>query len=330
MIILSSREIAALLASRERELVEVVKFAYLAHSRKHTSLPHSVFLRFPHSDVNRIIALPAYLGEEFNVAGVKWISSFPGNVRNGLPRASAVIVLNDMRTGVPIAMLEGALISAKRTAASAVLAAGWLCESSPPRTMAFLGGGRINQEIAGFVGALMPSIESIVLFDPDGLAAHSLANEVGQIMPRCEVTIASRLPEAIAHADLVSIATTASRPYLDDAASFKPGAVVLHVSLRDFTAEAIHKCWNLVDDVDHVCRESTSLHKAAIEAGHHHFIAGTLAELIEGRLEQPVFPTPTLRVFSPFGLGVLDLAVASWVVKAAEERGLGQRFAFTE
>jgi ornithine cyclodeaminase len=107
----------------------------------------------------------------------------------------------------------------------------------------------------------------------------------------------------------------------------QPGAVVLHVSLRDLHPSAILGAVNVVDDADHVCRERTSLHLAEQEVGDRSFIHAPIGALVRGGRLVARRPGDVV-VFSPFGLGVLDLALAAWVRAAAEGRGLGERVAF--
>lgn len=106
MLIIGRAVVRDILDGDDARVVDLVRHAYLLHEQGRTSLPHSVFLRFPQQPRDRIIGLPAYLGADPPVSGIKWISSFPGNLAAGLERASAAILLNSMRTGHPVALVE--------------------------------------------------------------------------------------------------------------------------------------------------------------------------------------------------------------------------------
>lgn len=323
ILLLRGGEVAALLSGRESEIVNAVAGAYRVHGQARSSLPHSTFLRFPGDDLNRIIALPAYLGDGFDVAGMKWIASFPGNLARGLARASAVMVINSCETGRPTAILEGSVVSAQRTAASAALAARELTAGLGPIPEAgLIGTGLINFETARFLQSVLPSIERVLLYDLDPARAERFARRVEDELPGLGAEVVASRDELLARSRLTAFATTAGEPHVQTLAPCPPGTTVLHTSLRDLSPEVILASDNVVDDPDHVCRARTSVHLTEQATGSRDFIRCTLADVLSGR--EPARPDPErTTVFSPFGLGVLDLAVAQLVLEGARENGVG-------
>ncbi|MGW7367615.1 2,3-diaminopropionate biosynthesis protein SbnB [Streptomyces sp. NPDC054841] len=325
MLILRRADVTDVLSGRETEIIDLVADAYRLHDEGRTSLPHSTFLRFPeerHSR-DRIIGLPAYRGGERPVAGMKWIASFPGNVAAGTERASAAIVLNSLDNGRPVAFVEGAVISAKRTAASAALAARELTRGNPPHSVLLIGCGVINLEILRFLAVALPGLREAALYDTDPARAEAFAGQCAQAAPGVKAYPVDSPAAALGAHRLVSLATTAATPHMD-LTDCGPDTTVLHISLRDLTPEAVLGAVNVVDDADHVCRERTSLDLAQQRTGNRDFVAASIGALLRG--------TATLDrasgrpvVYSPFGLGVLDMALAEYVREEAGRQGLGIR-----
>lgn len=321
MLILGADEVRHVLDGAEGAVLDVVRRAYTLHARGRTAVPHSVFLRFPDDDRDRIIALPAYLADEEPVAGIKWISSFPGNIDRGIERASAAIIVNSMSTGHPEALIEGSTISARRTAASAAIAASTLAGPTPDSGVTLVGCGVINFEVLRFLLASLPDVETVTLFDVDPARARAFTARVGEHWPHLKITTAERMADALAAHTLVSLATTTTVPHLTGE-YFRPGTLVLHLSLRDLTPATVLAAVNIVDDTDHVCRAATSLHLAEQQVGHREFIGGAIGDILlagEGFQREP----DGLTVFSPFGLGMLDLALADLIRREAARRGMG-------
>jgi 2,3-diaminopropionate biosynthesis protein SbnB len=326
LLVLCSNEIQSCLYGHELEIVDAVKRAYLAHRLEHTVLPNSAFLRLPKPASARIIALPAYLADGHEIAGVKWISSFPSNSKLGLDRASAIIAINNVQTGRADAILEGSLISAHRTAASAALAAQTLHGSTAPESIGLIGCGVINWHILHYCLQLFPQLEQVIFFDVDPAKAKETERRASSLRPELRITSAASLDEVLRASQIVSFATTASVPYVDDLSQCQAGATILHISLRDLSPRVVLQADNVVDDVEHVCREGTSLHLATQLEGKTSFVRCSLADILSGNAPNRAANERAV-IFSPFGLGILDLAVANLVLQAARDRGVGTSIA---
>ncbi|MGE5830041.1 MAG: 2,3-diaminopropionate biosynthesis protein SbnB [Micromonosporaceae bacterium] len=316
--VIPGKVVKEILDTSRAQVVGIVEDTYLRHDAGQTVNPDSYFLRFPDKPDSRIIALPAAIElAGARLAGIKWVSSFPANVANGLPRASAVLVLNDYDTGYPIALLEAASISAARTAASAAAVARVIARAVPgDGRVGVIGAGIIARSILSYLAATSYHVGDAVIYDLDGSSAASLSRFVVDELG-IPARVASTVDEALAPATVIT-ATTALRPHI--ATPMRPGQVALHISLRDFEPAVISAAENYVDDVEHCLKANTSTHLAEQATGGRDFVNGTVADLLTGRRR----PSGARGViFSPFGLGVLDLAVGHFVLSAARQRGLG-------
>ena len=317
--VITGAQVQRALHGREREIVELVEAAYRMHSAGDSVNPPSYFLRFPDRPTARIIALPASIGGDVRVDGLKWISSFPDNVAAGLPRASAVLILNDHDTGYPFACLEGSIISATRTAALAASATRWLGRGRAlPRRIGFVGAGLIARYLHTFLAGMGWSFEEIGVHD---LSPESAAGFVGYLErsgATGRTTIHDGAEQLVRSSDLIVFATVASAPHITEPGWFDHDPLVLHVSLRDLAPEVVLASTNIVDDIEHALKADTSLHLAEQRTGHRGFVHGTLDDVIAGRLAPPA-DQPV--VFSPFGLGVLDLAVGAFVYRQVASAG---------
>lgn len=321
LLLLRGDEVVELFRGRETEIVGAVRAAYLTHESGDVSVPNCPFLRFPHNQTDRIIPKPAFLGGEFQIAGLKWIASFPLNLGRGLERASATLIVNSTETGLPRAVMESSVISAYRTAASAALAADVLRGRPPAHTVGILGCGLINFETLRFLLKVRPEIRTVLLHDLSRERALKYQRKCEEFCRGREFEILGAAADLFGRADVVSVATTATTPHLGALGSCRPEDVILHISLRDFTPEAVLAADNVVDDVEHVCSNGTSLELTEQRAGGRDFIRATIGEVLAGRRPPRVGARPVM--FSPFGLGILDLAVAHLAYRLAVEERAG-------
>jgi 2,3-diaminopropionate biosynthesis protein SbnB len=319
--VIPGSQVYDVLTGSEQHTVDLVEEAYRVHGEGDTVNPPSYFLRFPDRPTSRIIALPASLGGGTRVDGLKWISSFPENIASGIPRASAVLVLNDYDTGYPIACLESSIISAARTAASAVLAADRLTRASGrtrARRVGFIGTGFIARHIHTYLARTGWEFDEVGVHDLSAEYAGAFSSYLEGADEAGRITVHESAEELIRSSDLVVFATVAASPHVHEPSWFAHNPLVLNVSLRDLAPEVLLASANVVDDVEHCLKADTSPHLTEKLTGSREFLDGTLPEVMAGKVDVPA-DRPV--VFSPFGLGVLDLAVGKFVYDEVRRRG---------
>lgn len=240
--------------------------------------------------------MPAIYGD---LMGTKLVNVYPDNIARGLTTHQAVLVVFDARTGVPLAIMDGRLITELRTAAVSAVATK-LLSSNNASTLAILGSG--VQARAHFRAlSLVRRFDDVRVWSRNSDNANTLAEEIG--------ATASSAEDAVRGADVIATVTNSPEPVLQGK-WLKPGALVNAVgavgpSRRELDSDAMRGTV-IVDSREAALKESGDvlLAEANIDA--------ELGELLSGTK----LPNSEITVFKSLGIAVEDLASAKLVLSA--------------
>lgn len=270
-------------------------------------------------------AMPAYLpggptdGSDGRL-GMKWVLGFPGNAALGMPAISALLLLNDPRTGLATAILDAGPITAQRTAAvSGVAIRAWAVPADPARPRAaVIGAGVQGRSHIAVLGHLLPDLE-IAVFDRHPDRAADLASVARSTRGVREAAAAPTARAAVEGADVVVTAT-----------SFAPAAQ-RQAMVNDWLAPEA-----LVVAVDYatMCAAEVAREAALFVTDHtDQFLANREAGQFDGypephamigeALDHPA-GRPAGRVLAThLGTGLADVVLGTAILAEAERRGLG-------
>lgn len=324
-------------AAADIDPVAVVRDALLHHARGATTLPDEAYLPW-HTEGGafaRSLALPGAVWGERPAVGLKLINSSLENPGRGLPRAQGLTFLFDPDTARPTVMMEAAWLSATRTAAYTVLSTRLLAAPGTGR-IGLLGCGALAAAHLGMLAAELPGAE-VAVYDLDPARARALAEEWAGPESGLDVRAVEDPRAAVAGAGLVVCTTTTTTGYIAHD-WLAPGALVAHVSLDDVLPEVVARADLLVvDDWDLVAADDRRILGRLYRSGDltgpgGQHVAGTpqagrrvdagLADVVVGTHPGRAADTDVV-LSNPFGMGVLDVAMAAAVRDVAERDGIG-------
>lgn len=320
MLILSRADVEAVLDLRA--LIEALAHAMADLSAGVASVPARIAALVPEHE-GFLAAMPAYLPSA-KALTTKLVAVFPGNAALGLETHQAVIAVFDPATGVPLALMDGAYITAVRTAAGSALATRLLARPDA-RVLAILGTGVQARAHARAIPAVR-RVSEVRVAGRDPAKARRLAEELAGTLPaRAVATYA----EALAGAEIVC-ATTHSREPVVRRGWLSPGA---HVNSVGFTDGVEVDAATVVDAV--VVVESRAAVLGAYPAGSNDIawpirdglitpehIHAEVGELVSGTRPGRTSPEQ-ITLYKSVGIAVQDAAAAALVLAAARERGIG-------
>ncbi|MDR6225696.1 2,3-diaminopropionate biosynthesis protein SbnB [Desmospora profundinema] len=306
--------------------MEAVNEALSAHARRRFHQPLKPYLRWYGENghiADRIIAMPAYLGEESPIAGLKWVGSKHDNPqKRNLERASALIILNDPESHYPIAVMEGSLISGMRTAAVTAIAADYLAVSGF-RSVSCIGCGPIAYMQLRTLLEQYDHIQCVHLFDFRVEAAQNLIRRLQASFPAVRFLVEDSAHAAVSKGEVVITCTVADKPYIPFS-WLKKGAFISNVSIMDFEKEVFLKADKVVvDDWDQSNREKKIINQLVLE--------GTFSfEQLHAELGEIIIGKKTGRetdqeiiLLNAMGMAIEDVACAYAIYRKAVEQNTG-------
>lgn len=324
---LSQEDVIAAGGLEMAETVKAVEAAFRLHAKGETVLPPKPVLRWggPETEetTGRIMSMPAYLGGDMRVAGIKWIPSAPQNpTKYGLPRANAIIILNDPDTLLPLAIMDGTLVSAMRTGAATGVAAKYLALPGSHR-IGLVGAGVQGRTQLMALKAVLLHIDEIRVFDLDKAKTARFAEEMTAQLG-LPVLAAASAELACKDADVFVTATMSTFPYVQPD-WYAPGAFHGEVSFWDTPPEVLATLDRVVvDDYFQVEHHGVDVSFRAVRDG---FIPREkvvdLGDVLIGKA--PGRQTDKEKIlFNPIGMGINDVAEAYRVYLSAKNKGIGK------
>jgi ornithine cyclodeaminase/alanine dehydrogenase-like protein (mu-crystallin family) len=320
LLFLSAAEVRRALPMREA--VEVMKGAFAALSAGQAVVPLRAHVEVPEHE-GELLLMPCYQPAPASLS-LKAVTVFDGNPARGLPRIQALVTLYDGSTGQPLAIMEGASLTALRTGAASGAATDLLARREAS-TVAILGAGAQGRTQLEAVCAVR-TIRRVWVFDPNPPAAEAYAREMSAATGVTVVATTSAA-EAVRQADIICAATSARSPVFADsdlkAGVHLNGVGSYHPAVQEVPAETVLRARVVVDHRESALAEAGDL-LVPIQQGRYSAerIAAELGEIVSGRKPGRADESE-ITFFKSVGVAIQDLAAASRILTHARQLGLG-------
>ena len=254
------KDMASCVEVMEDLLITLYKGDYVMGGANHNS--HGCMIMFPddpqfegmpkNADDRRFMAMPAYLGGRYQMAGMKWYGSNVDNKKKGLPRSILMMMLNDKDTGAPLALMSANLVSAYRTGGIPGVGAKYLAKKDA-KVVSIIGPGVMGKtSLTAFV-SVCPQVDTVKIKGRSQRSLDAFVKFVKEELPQIKhIEICDTVEEAVRDSDIISFTTTVR----DDVASFpyisgdwiKKGALISMPSAARFDDEFLAGCKLVVDN----------------------------------------------------------------------------------
>ena len=271
-----------------------------------------------------IHAMPGYLPRK-EACGMKWVSGFPNNPAHDLPTIMGLIILNDVNTGQPVALLDGAYITALRTAAVSGVSARYLANDDA-KILGIVGAGVQGRYHLLSLQEVLENLEVVRVFDADPNVLQKFTRLMGSQVS-AKIESCESCQQVIEGADVVVTATGWLEERIFQTRWVKAGTLVLPVHTRGWEASIIHEADKFV--VDDWQQISHNLFRPDGYYGQYSGSPVELGEILIGKT--PGRQDRNQRIVNiNYGMAIHDVYMAALILSKAKDKGLGQTLSLAQ
>lgn len=320
MLILNQEEVKQIIPLTEiNKVVKQIELAFSKFGKGEVDMPPKTYLYFK-KDNGDLRVMPSF-SEELKMAGTKIVNVHPDNPKSSLPTVGAVIVLNDAKTGAPLALLDGTYITGMRTGAAGAVATKYLARKDA-KTLGVVGAGQQALfQIAATASVI--KLQDIFVYDVNEKNIEKLAAGLEKI----GIKIKKASLEEVSKQDILTTTTPSRSPIVKND-WVVPG---MHINAVGADAEGkeeldpaiLKRAKIVIDDwaqASHSGEINVPVSKGIISKND---IYGSLGEVVAG-IKKGRENENEITVFDSTGLALQDLFTAAMVYEEALKKGIGK------
>lgn len=302
------------------ETRQIMESLFCAHAEGKVVMPTKSLVKPLSNYKGHWNAMPAYVETaEGHAGGIKWLSSYLGNIEDyKIPNLIALIILNDPKTGFPIAIMDGTYITGLRTAAA--VSAGALRLARPESSTVAMIGNSVQSrfQLEAIIDAF--PIQRVLAFDINTNVMRKYVRDMSQKIGQ-SIEMANSWESAVKDADIVINATRTKEPFFEGEWC-KPGVLIVSIgSMPELKSNVLEHINKVVVDEWEGCKHLGSL-KPFYDAGALKEVYAEIGDVMAGR-KPGRESDEEIILYVPMGMGSEDIATAQIVYKNAKELGLG-------
>lgn len=269
-----------------------------------------------------ILYMPCFTDE---VSGTKIVSTFPENIKSGIPSIQGTMVLNKSKTGETLAIMDGAMITAYRTGAVGGVGVRHTTRENCKRV------GLVGTGVQGFFQVLYAcaarSIEEVYIFDSNIARAQEFKARLEIKLPMVTIHIAKDVIELVKKSEIIITATPSTTPVLPDNEELLRGKHIIAIGSYKYEMRelppALYRVLDAVYiDTEMAAEESGDLivpvEEGWVQPEDYKVFGKVFRELVK-------MPKTQVRttLYKSVGMALFDLLVAEAIYRAAAAKGLG-------